>query len=67
MLMRGAPIRLINGRIVVISTVLPELDIANTTSFPVIMPKSPWLASPGCTKNEGVPVLASVAAILFAI
>jgi len=28
------------------------------------MPRSPWLASPGCTKNDGVPVEASVAAIL---
>ena len=28
------------------------------------MPMSPWLASPGCTKNAGVPVLARVAAIL---
>ena len=28
------------------------------------MPRSPWLASPGCTKNAGVPVEASVAAIL---
>src|SRR5262245_59201655 len=28
------------------------------------MPRSPWLASAGCTKNEGVPVEASVAAIL---
>ena len=30
------------------------------------MPRSPWLASPGCRKNAGVPVLASVAAILCA-
>ena len=28
------------------------------------MPRSPWLASPGCTKNAGVPVEARVAAIL---
>ena len=28
------------------------------------MPRSPWLASAGCRKNAGVPVLASVAAIL---
>src|SRR5262249_44582429 len=28
------------------------------------MPRSPWLASAGCTKNDGVPVGASVAAIL---
>ena len=28
------------------------------------MPRSPWNASPGCRKKLGVPVLASVAAIL---
>ena len=28
------------------------------------MPRSPWLASPGCTKKAGLPVLAKVAAIL---
>ena len=31
------------------------------------MPRSPWLASAGCTKNAGVPVLASVAAIFVAM
>ena len=31
------------------------------------IPRSPWLASPGCTKNAGDPVLASVAAILLPI
>ena len=30
------------------------------------MPRSPWLASAGCTKNAGVPVLARVEAILRA-
>ena len=30
----------------------------------VIMPRSPWLASLGCTKKAGVPVEANVAAIL---
>ena len=34
------------------------------TSSAVIMPRSPWLASPGWTKNAGVPVDANVAAIL---
>ena len=34
------------------------------TSSSVIMPRSPWLASPGWTKWAGVPVEASVAAIL---
>src|SRR5574340_1467034 len=37
------------------------------TSLLVIMPRSPWLASPGCTKYAGVPVLDMVAAILRAM
>ena len=53
------------GRIVSSSSVSPELERASTTSAAVIMPMSPWLASAGCRKNAGVPVLASVAAILL--
>ncbi len=53
------------GTIVAISAVSPELEIASTTSSRVIMPMSPWLASAGCRKKAGVPVLASVAAILL--
>ena len=34
------------------------------TSSGAIMPRSPWLASLGCTKKAGVPVDARVAAIL---
>ena len=34
------------------------------TSLGWMMPRSPWLASPGWTKKAGVPVEASVAAIL---
>jgi hypothetical protein len=45
------------------SSVCPEFEIANTTSPAVNIPKSPWKASRGFTKNEGVPVLASVEAI----
>ena len=37
------------------------------TSPPSIIPRSPWLASAGCTKYAGVPVLASVEAILRAM
>ena len=37
---------------------------ASTTSWPVIMPRSPWLASAGWTNMAGVPVEARVAAIL---
>ncbi len=54
--------RLSNGRRVISSPVSPEFERAITTSLRVIMPRSPWLASPGCTKKAGVPVLASVAA-----
>ena len=49
------------------SSVCPELDIANTTSSLVITPKSPWNTSSGLMKNDGVPVLDSVAAILAPI
>ena len=61
--MTGVPRRLSCGKIFSISSVSPELDIAITTSSLVIMPKSPWLASPGCIKKAGVPVDASVDAI----
>ena len=60
---KGTPNRLMTGRMVRISLVSPEFDSASTASSRVIMPTSPWLASPGWTKNEGVPVLARVAAI----
>ncbi len=60
----GTPRRLIAGTMVRISSVSPEFDSASTASSRVIMPTSPWLASPGCMKNAGVPVLARVAAIL---
>jgi len=49
------------------SSVLPELLIVITTSFDVNIPRSPWKASSGFTKNDGVPVLASVAAIFAQI
>ncbi len=32
------------------SSASPEYDRARKTSSPVIMPRSPWLASAGCTK-----------------
>ena len=67
MLISGTPKRFKMGMMVAISAVLPELDKAMTTSFGVIMPRSPWLASPGWTKNAGLPVLARVAAILLPI
>ena len=61
---KGTPSRLMTGRMAVTSPTSPLLDSASTTSPGVTMPRSPWLASPGCTKNAGVPVEARVAAIL---
>src|SRR5690625_807167 len=48
------------------SLVSPEFDMIRMTSWLVIMPRSPWLASPGCTNCAGVPVEASVEAIFRA-
>ena len=49
------------------SAVSPEFEIKITKSSGVIIPKSPWLASAGWTKAEGVPVEARVELILRAI
>ncbi len=46
------------------SSLSPLLLMASTTSPAMTMPRSPWLASAGCTKKAGVPVEASVAAVL---
>ena len=35
------------------STVSPDQEKARITSSRVIMPRSPWLASLGCTKDAG--------------
>ena len=61
---KGAPMRRIKGSSVVSSSASPLLEIASTTSMGITMPRSPWLASAGCTNMAGVPVEASVAAIL---
>ena len=60
----GTPIRATGGSKVRISGVSPEFDSASSRSSRVIMPMSPWLASAGCRKKAGEPVLARVAAIL---
>jgi len=49
------------------SPVSPEFDSISNASARVTAPRSPWLASAGCTKCAGVPVDASVAAILRAM
>ena len=59
-----APRRLMSGRMRRISSDSPELEMAITTSPEAIIPRSPWLASPGCMKKAGVPVEARVEAIL---
>ena len=46
------------------SGVSPDHESAMTASSPPIMPRSPWLASAGWMKKDGVPVEARVAAIL---
>ena len=58
------PWRLRAGSSDVSSWLSPLLEIASTMSLSVTMPRSPWLASAGCTKKAGVPVDARVAAIL---
>ncbi len=64
MVIKGISRRLIKGMSIMISSLLPELEIAISTSPGTSMPKSPCPASPGCIKNDGVPVEAKVAAIL---
>ena len=45
-----APRRLISGTIASSSSLSPEYESAMKTSSRVTMPRSPWLASAGCTK-----------------
>ena len=56
--------RRISGSRAVSSSASPLLEMASTTSTGITMPRSPWLASAGCTNMAGVPVEASVAATL---
>ena len=58
------PSRFSAGTMAPSSSLSPELEMASTTSPRATMPRSPWLASPGWTNIAGVPVDASVAAIL---
>ena len=62
--MSGTPWRLTIGRMAASSSLSPLLEMASTMSTVLIMPRSPWLASAGWTNMAGVPVEASVAAIL---
>ena len=63
MVIKGTPKYLIKGISIMISSLLPEFEIAISTSPATNIPKSPCPASPGCIKNDGVPVEANVAAI----
>ena len=58
------PPRWATGTMVNSSSPSPEYDRASSTSSRVIMPRSPCAASAACTNIDGVPVEASVAAIL---
>src|ERR1051326_2045757 len=60
-----APMRSRRGIRLTSSSVSPELEMARTTSPRTTMPRSPWLASAGWRKNDGVPVDASVALIFL--
>ena len=55
---------LTTGKSIFISSDSPELEMASNTSPLTNIPRSPCPASPGCIKNDGVPVDANVAAIL---
>src|SRR5438067_1228950 len=62
--MSRAPSRRIVSSSRRISSVSPLYESAITTSSIWMTPRSPCVASAGCRKNAGVPVLVSVAAIL---
>ena len=55
------------GKIFIISSVSPELEIKKTISFFPIKPRSPWAASVGWIKIDPVPVLERVAEIFCPI
>src|SRR5688572_30739494 len=62
--MHGCRLRFRVSSTRVSSSVSPLYDIVITTSSAWMTPRSPCTASAGCRKKAGVPVLASVAAIL---
>ena len=57
MAIRRAPRRRIVSSSRSSSSVSPLYDSATTTSSAWMTPRSPWMASAGCRKNAGVPVL----------
>ena len=59
--------RSMKGRSCRISCVSPLFEIAMSTSPRASIPRSPWSPSAGWRKNDGVPVLAIVAAIFCPI
>ncbi len=60
MAIRPIPLRLSAGKICDSSSVSPLLESMMTTSPSTTIPRSPWIASAGCMKKAGVPVLANV-------
>ncbi len=63
----GTPSRFSHGRSARISSVSPLFERATTTSPFTIRPRSPWMASAGCRKNDDWPVEARVAEIFWAM
>ena len=59
--------RSMKGKSWKISCVSPLFEIAIRASLRANMPRSPWRPSAGWRKNDGVPVLAIVAAIFCPI
>ena len=63
----GTPSRFSHGRSARSSSVSPLCERATTTSPFTIRPRSPWMASAGCRKNDDWPVEARVAEIFWAM
>ncbi len=63
----GEPSRFTHGTRARISSVSPLFETASSTSPFTIRPRSPWMASAGWRKSEGLPVEASVAEIFCAM
>ena len=63
----AAPQALTCGSMTKSSSVSPDLENASSRSPASTRPRSPWIASAGCRKIDGVPVDASVADVFWAM